>query len=85
MLFRLNPQENVLRRPRICMNNRITKDSQKRKSHVTFGTVKDTKVVFVLFSLILLVTNITIPKHGSNPNATYTKQVVNRFHELNEL
>ena len=70
----------------LCMcEQRENEESQKRKSHVTFGTAAATKVVFGMFSLIALVSNITIPKHQTNPNATYTKHVVNWFHEVNDL
>ena len=32
-----------------------------------------------------LATNTRIPNHRINLDATYTKQVINRFHEVNEL
>ena len=38
-----------------------------------------------MFSLIALASNLTIPEHQTNPNSTYNKQVVNRFHEVNGL
>ena len=72
--------------PHICVYNGKINNLQKQfKDHVTFGTEEATKVVFGMFSLIALVSNITIPKHQTNPNATYTKHVVNWFHEVNDL
>ena len=71
--------------PHVCVNNSKIKNSQERKAHVNFGTAAATKVVFGLFLIIALATNIKIPKYRTNPNATYTKQVMNRFHEVNEL
>ena len=60
-------------------------ESKKRKDHVTFVTAAAMKVVFGLFSLIALVGNITIPEHRTHENLTYIKQVINQFHEVNEL
>ena len=44
-----------------------------------------TKVAFGLFSLVTLATNTKIPEHQTNPNSTFTEQVMNQFHEVNEL
>ena len=60
-------------------------ESKKQRAHVIFGTNAATKVVFVLFSLIALSRKITIPEHRTHENITYTEQVMNRFHEVNEL
>ena len=60
-------------------------ESKKRKAHVTFGTVTETKLVFRLLSLIALARKITVPEHQTHKNLTYTNEVMNRFHEVNEL
>ena len=38
-----------------------------------------------MFFIITLETNITIPKHQTKQNTTYTDQVMNIFHELNYM
>ena len=38
-----------------------------------------------MFSLIALATNVVVPQHQTEKDATFTQQVMNRFHELNEL
>ena len=38
-----------------------------------------------MFSLVALATNIKLPEHRINTNATFTEQVMNRFHEVNEI
>ena len=38
-----------------------------------------------MFLLVALATNNKIPKHRTNPNSTFTEQVMNRFHEVNKL
>ena len=60
-------------------------ESKKRKSHITYGSVAATKAVFGMFSLIALASNIIMPEHRTHKNLTYTKQVLNWFHEVNEL
>ena len=35
--------------------------------------------------MFALATNTRMPNHRINPDATYTEQVLNRFHEVNEL
>ena len=40
---------------------------------------------FGLFSLIALATDVVVPQHQTEKNATFTQQVMNRFHEVNEL
>ena len=50
----------------ICVDNVKTKNFEKRKSHITFGTAEATKLVFGMFLLIALDTNITIPKYQKN-------------------
>ena len=69
----------------VCVYNGKTKNLQKRKDHVTFVTAEATKLVFGMFLLIALDTNITIPKYQKKSNATYTKKVMNRFHEVKKL
>ena len=85
MSVRLNSRDNGL-----CWYPRLReqqglKKNKKIKAHVTYGVEAATKVVFGLLLLIALATNITMPKHQTNPNATYTEQVMNRFHEVNEM
>ena len=70
---------------RVFLNNRKMNHSQKRKAYVTFSTASTTKVVFGLFSLLALATNIILQKYQTNPNLTYTNQVLNLFHKVNEL
>ena len=73
--------------PRVCANNgrRKRKHSQKRKSHISFGTAAATKLGFDLFLLIALATNVVLPQQQTEKNETFTHQVTNRFHEANEL
>ena len=71
--------------PRACVNTRKMKNFQKHKAHVNFVAVAATKAAFDLFSLIPLATNTKTPKHLTNMYATYTEQVMNQFHGLNEL
>ena len=60
-------------------------ESKKRKAHVTFGTAAALKVVFGMFSLIALARNITMSEHQTHKSLTFTKQIMNRFHKVNEL
>ena len=71
--------------PRVCVNKGKMKNSQKRKAHTAFSTLAATKASFGLFSLVAPATNIKLPEHQVNPNATFTEQVMNRFHEVNKL
>ena len=73
----LNPHENGLRR-----SIRL-RELQKRKSHTTYGTTAATKVAFGVFSFFSLASSFKMPKHRTNPNSTYTEQVMNWFHEVN--
>ena len=86
---RQNPRENGLRRsPRLLEQEKRKREEahpKKRKAHVTFGTAAATKVVFGLFSLFAMASNLTMPKHQINKDATFTEHCVNRFHEVNEL
>ena len=70
--------------PRVCANKGKMKTSQKRKAHTAFSTSAATKVALGLFLLVALATNIKFPEHQINPNATFTEQVMNRFHQVNE-
>ena len=54
-------------------------------AHTTYGTAEATKVAFGAFSLFALSSSVTMSKHQTNPNATYTEQVMNQFHEVNEI
>ena len=66
MPLRLNHHDNGMSWSLCMCEQRENEESQKRKSHVTFGTAAATKVVFGMFSLIALVSNITIPKHQTD-------------------
>ena len=41
--------------------------------YTTYGTAAATKVGFGVFSLFALASNVTIPKHQTYPNKTYTE------------
>ena len=41
-----------------------------------------TKVALGMFLLFDLASRIIMPKHQTNPNVTYTEQVMNRSHEI---
>ena len=82
---RQNPRENGLRRSPRLQEKRTSEEMKKRKAHVTFGTAATTKVVFGLFSLFAMTSNLTMPKHRINKDATFTQHCMNRFHEVNEL
>ena len=82
---RLNPHENGLRRSPCLREQQDMEESKKHKAHVIFGSAAATKVVFGLFLLIALAINITMLEHQTHKNLTYTEQVMNRFHKLNEL
>ena len=58
---------------------------QNCKAHVSFGMAAATKLGFGLFSLIALATNVVVPQHQTEKNATFTQQVMNRCHEVNEM
>jgi hypothetical protein len=89
MPTRQNPRENGLRRsPRLLEQEKRKREEahpKKVKAHVTFGTAAATKVVFGLFSLFAMTSNLTMPKHRINTDATFTQHCMNRFHEVNEL
>ena len=85
MPTRLNPHENGLRRSTCLRELRKKEELKNRKAHTTYGTAAETKVAFGVFSLFALASSITMPEHQTNPNATYTEQVMNSFHEVNEL
>ena len=65
--------------------HRETEYAQKRKAHTIFGTSVATKVALGLFLLVSLATNIKISEHQTNPNSTFTEQVMNLFHKVNEI
>ena len=83
----MNPHENGLRRfPRLQEKQEKDKDSsQKRKTHVPFDMAAATKLGFGLFSLIALANNVVVPQHQTEKDATFTQNVMKRFHEVNEL
>ena len=82
---RLNPHENGMHRSPRLREQRENEDSQKLKAHTTFGTSAVTKVALGLFFLVALATNIKMPEHRTNSSSTFAEQVMNRFHEINEL
>ena len=84
---RMNPHRNGLRWSRRLREQR-EKDKeilQKRKAHVSFGMAAATQLGFGMFSLIALATNVVVPQHQTEKNATFTQQVMNRLHIVNEL
>ena len=53
---------------------------------MTFGTAVATNTLFDLLLLMSFTSNFTMSKHHSpSINPTYTEQVMDRFHEVNEL
>ena len=85
MPVRMNPHENGLRRSPRLREQKENEISNKRKAHTAYGTSALTKVALGLFLLVALASTIKMPEHKLNPNATYTEQVMKRFHEVNEL
>ena len=87
MTARLNPYENGLRRSPGLRDQREMEESRKRDVCLakTNGISAARKVAFLLFSMFALATNTRMPNHRINLDANYTKQVLNRFHEVNEL
>ena len=82
---RLNPHENGLHRSSRLRASLGKEKLQKRKSHAIYVTASATKVVFGVISFFDLSSRVTIPKHWTNTNGTFTEQVMNQFHEVNEL
>ena len=82
---RLNPHENGLRWSAHLQELRENEELQNCKAHTTYATAEATRVDFGVFSLFALASNIKMPKHWTNMNATFTEQVMNCFHEVNEL
>ena len=82
---RQNPRENGLRRSPRLIEKRGRESAMKKKAHVTFGTAAATKVVFGLYSMFAMASNLTMPHHPINKDATFTERCMNRFHEVNEL
>ena len=87
MPARLNPYENGLRCSPRLRYQQVMEESRKRDASQakTNGITAATKVAFGLFSMFALATNTIMPNHRINPDATYTEQVLNIFHEVNEL
>ena len=73
--------------PRDCANNGRKKriHSQKRKAYISFGTVAAAKLGLGLFLLITLATNVVVPRQKTEKDTTFSQQVMNSFHEVNEL
>ena len=82
---RLNPYENGLRRLSFLRESLEKQEVQKRKAHNKYGTAAATKLYLCTILLFSLEISVTIPKHRTNMNATFTEQVMNRFYEVNEL
>ena len=82
---RLNHRENSLRQSARLHKSWEKEELQNRKAHTTYGTAEETKLDFGVFSLFALESSVTMPKHQTNMNATFTEQVMNPFHEVNEL
>ena len=80
----LNPHENGLH-----WSPRLREQGKKRvtetRSAYYLWYLGRYKVALGLFLLGALVTNIEIPEHQTNPNSTFTEQVMNWFHKVNEL
>ena len=68
----MNPHENGLHQsPRLREQREKDKEKpQKRKTHISFGTAAATKLGFDMFSLIALATNVVVPQHRTEKNAT---------------
>ena len=81
----MNPHENGIHQYPRLRKQQETEESNNHKAHVNFGTAAATKVSFSLFSLIALASNLTIPKHRTNPKSTYTEKVKKFFHEVKYL
>ena len=81
----MNPHENGLCRSPRLREKKEGNIPNKRKAHTAYGTSALTKVALGLYSLVALASTIKIPEHKLNPNETYTEQVMNRFHKVNEL
>ena len=73
MLKILNPHDNGLRWSAHLRKSQGKEELQKRKAHITYGTVAETKVAFDLFSLFDLASSVTIPKHQTNTNVKFTE------------
>ncbi len=63
MAHRQNPRENGLRSSPCLKELREKEDAKKRKAHGTFATTAATKIVFGLFLLFALASNLTMSKH----------------------
>ena len=81
----MNPHENGLRRSPRFREQKESNIPNKHKSHTAYGTSALTKLALGLYLLVALASTIKRPEHKLNPDATYTEQVMNRFHEVNEL
>ena len=79
MPARMNPHENGFCRSLRLHEQREDEYLHKPKAHTALGTSAATKVALGIFSLVSLATNIKLPEHRINLNATFTEQVMNRF------
>ncbi len=62
MPHKQNPSENGLCRSPCLKELREKEDAKNRKAHVPFGKAAATKIVFGLFLLFALASNLTIQK-----------------------
>ena len=67
MPTRLNSHKNGLRQSPRFHEQQDMEESKKRKVHVTFVAAAATKILFRMFSLIALASNITMPEHQTMP------------------
>ena len=81
----MNLHENGLRRSVRLQKLQEEEELQKLKAHTTYSTVTETTVAFDVFSLFALASSVTFTEHQTNTNTTFTEQVMNRFHEVDEL
>ena len=65
--------------PCVCANNKRIKRKHCKNANPTYH------LGFGLLSLIALATTVVVPQHQTEKEATFTQQVMNRFHEVNEL
>eukprot|EP00957_Ditylum_brightwellii_P047113 3577624-Ditylum_brightwellii.AAC.1 len=82
---RQNPHENGLRRSLRLQEKCEAETMKQKKAHATFDTAATMKVVFNLFSLVAMTSNLTVTKHRINKDSTFSQQCMNQFHKVNKL
>jgi hypothetical protein len=78
MPTRINLHEAGLRR-----SPRLETKNKNPKAHVPFGAKSRSKMLG-LFTLISLVSSISLPSHQAGQNKTSTERLIRKFKELNE-